>query len=210
MLKQSETYQGEFAIDGRVTEINTASQTLQLVTDSATFVAPYDGATFPIVKDHLRQGGDGPSLRVEGIGELNRDDQLTHVDQITALEATWQRALDRLDESATLPAGWLDGEGEVVAPTAIDDARDLFLRLAESNCPQLRVFPTPEGGVQVEWTNGLCDIVVTFSENGPCALAVNTATGTNEELLELKDNPRNTGEVEHFIRENLEAALGGG
>jgi len=69
----------------------------------------------------------------------------------------WQ---DRLAELEKLPTGWLDGKGAALNPVCVAAARDV---LASLESPP-GVFPTPEGGVQLEWRGGLS---LTFQPTGP-------------------------------------------
>ncbi|MFP3367065.1 hypothetical protein R0J93_25820, partial [Pseudoalteromonas sp. SIMBA_148] len=51
-----------------------------------------------------------------------------------------------------LPAGWLDGEGQPLGPNGVDWFVDRLQKIYEVNNNQLYLFPTIEGGIQVEWT----------------------------------------------------------
>ena len=55
----------------------------------------------------------------------------------------------RLDELALLEDGWLDGEGDAISPLLIQLVRDKFHK--PEGLPQPFVYPTPEGGITVEW-----------------------------------------------------------
>lgn len=58
---------------------------------------------------------------------------------------------DRLEELAALRTGWLDGQGQTLAPLIIRTARDI--------CVALRIYdtvliaPTEEGGINLEWAD---------------------------------------------------------
>jgi hypothetical protein len=65
---------------------------------------------------------------------------------------------DRLAEIAALPAGWLDGDGEAVTREAIEGARQAVRMLALAGMPKPRLFPTPDGGVSVEWETACLEI----------------------------------------------------
>lgn len=55
----------------------------------------------------------------------------------------------RLEHLATLRDGWLDGDGKAIGPGAIARADDLLRMLSEPWMPY--VYPTPDGGVQIEF-----------------------------------------------------------
>jgi len=78
-----------------------------------------------------------------------------------------REAQDRLLELETLSAGWLDGAGLPPALPALRNARALLV--------PPRLYPTPEGGVQAEWTIGSYEFAVTFEPDGSMsALLVET------------------------------------
>jgi hypothetical protein len=61
--------------------------------------------------------------------------------------------------------------------------------LLNFDVPGPRVFPTPEGGVQAEWTVAGHEISVTFGPNGSLyAVSVNLASGQTEEPELATDN----------------------
>ena len=67
--------------------------------------------------------------------------------------------LDRLDGQITslrnLEPGWLDGEGEAIHPTAIAWASDVREACARGEIKRsLRLYPTPGGGVRLEFDRG--------------------------------------------------------
>ena len=94
----------------------------------------------------------------------------------------------RLEELAQLQDGWLDGKGR--APD-----RASLIRLAqafdEGFSPDLSLpylYPTPEGGVQAEWTLGRWEVSleITLPTLNADYQAVHTATGeTREQTLLL-------------------------
>lgn len=90
---------------------------------------------------------------------------------------------DRLAELGRLPQGWLDGEGEAPEPASLRSARAMLMQMVTLGTQRPRVYPTPEGGVQAEWTTGSREISLTFEPGGAVtAAAINTASGAEEEL----------------------------
>lgn len=72
----------------------------------------------------------------------------------------------RLGELAALRCGWLDGAGHSVDPAAIETAKALLLRLVGQDRPG--VFPTPEGGIQLEWPDGDLEVLI-LPDGSACA-----------------------------------------
>lgn len=62
----------------------------------------------------------------------------------------WQQ---RLDEIAQLEDGWLDGDGSRVAEQVVNHARRVLTALTHRQIPgpDPAAYPTPGGGVQLEW-----------------------------------------------------------
>jgi hypothetical protein len=95
----------------------------------------------------------------------------------------------RFDELAALPAKWLDGEGARLDAVVVDRTRRILAELLNFDVPRPRVFPTPEGGVQAEWTVAGHEISVTFEPDGTLyAVSVNLASGQTEEPELPADN----------------------
>lgn len=63
-----------------------------------------------------------------------------------------QRVHQRMDELAALQPGWLDGDGAALGPALLATAAVI----AESTAQwagEIGIYPTPEGGVQLEWSD---------------------------------------------------------
>jgi len=156
--------------------------------------APLDEVTFAAVKKVLEPKGEGPPVRVSGIGVFDADQRVIRFDSIHDVsvlgDAEELARLDRrFDELAALPAGWLDGEGVALDAVVLDRARRILAELLNFDVPQPRVFPTPEGGVQAEWTVAGHEIGVTFEPDGTLyAVSVNLVSGQAEEPELAEDN----------------------
>lgn len=59
----------------------------------------------------------------------------------------------RLDEFASYVSGWMDGEGQEIAERTISRAAAIAEQLLNREVPRPRIYPTLEGGVQMEWTH---------------------------------------------------------
>lgn len=156
---------------------------------AATAVAaPLDELTFAAVKDVLEPRGEGPPVRLSGVGVYDSYQRLIRFDaihEVSVIEEAdeLQRIDERLDELSALRAGWLDGDGRAIAESAIDNARRALPDLLGRDVPRVRIFPTPEGGVQAEWTVADTELGVTFDADGSVyAISVNILSGESEEL----------------------------
>ncbi len=98
---------------------------------------------------------DGFSVEVRGIGSCDRQGKLKSIETIEQIELLPPNdVLTRLDELRELLPGWLDGKGKALPADGLDWLgrcfEDLYPEGLESPC----FFPTPEGGVQAEWSLG--------------------------------------------------------
>jgi len=60
----------------------------------------------------------------------------------------------QLEELGMLRDGWLNGEGQALSPSALRKLASLFRRYLDPALPPPRIYPTPQNGVQAEWTFG--------------------------------------------------------
>lgn len=163
--------------------------------------APLDELTFGPVKDVLEPNGEGPPVWLSGVGVFDSERRLIRFDSIhdaTVLDDPDDLAsLDsRLDEIASLKAGWLDGDGVRPDIGALDRARRVLSDLLTFEVPRPRLFATPEGGVQAEWTVGENEISVTFEPDGQLyAVAVNLASGQSNEPKLTADDPEQIAQL---------------
>jgi hypothetical protein len=155
---------------------------------STAVAAPLDELTFSAVKDVLEPRGEGPPVRVSGVGVFDADQRLIRFDAIHEVsvieEAEELRRIDeRIDEMTALKPGWLEGEGRQISALSIEKARRVLPDLLGRDVPRPRIFPTVGGGVQAEWILADTEVGVTFEADGAVyAIIVNLSTGEAEEL----------------------------
>lgn len=100
----------------------------------------------------------------------------------------------RLLELWALQPGWLDGAGEAIDRAVLRRVQLLLDQLTSRAVPRPHVFPTPEGGVQLEWSRAPREISVTLQPDEVAyALSVNVETGeTDEWQLVVPGRPAET------------------
>ena len=76
----------------------------------------------------------------------------------------------RLDELRAMQDGWLDGAGKAPSHAGLDWLADAFARHYPDDAPLPYAYPTPEGGVQFEWTLGVHDISLEVNLNDRTAI----------------------------------------
>lgn len=198
LLSKRRTYTEELQGLGWISEVdgNGMSCRIRLRMGPATPVpAPLDEVTFGPVKDVLEPNGEGPPVRVSGVGVFDSERRLIRFDSIYDVNVLDDpedlvSLDDRLDELASLNTGWLDGEGVRPDALVLERARRMLADLLTFEVPRPRVFATPDGGVQAEWTVGEHEISVTFEPDGKLyAVSVNLASGDAEEPELAADDP---------------------
>lgn len=58
----------------------------------------------------------------------------------------------RLDELRALKDGWIEGSGTALSESGLDWCADAFAANYPEHVPPPRLFPTPHGGIQAEWS----------------------------------------------------------
>lgn len=104
-----------------------------------------------------------------------------------------------LAELASLNAGWLDGDGDVIELPPIEFARDLIGALQAERLAQPAVFPTEDGGVQMEWLSHQRHMAITVEPDLAIEAFVLDASSDRRELA----NPVGITAVSDFVRRHL-------
>ena len=93
---------------------------------------------------------------IRGVAQCKSNDSISHIEPVTKVDI-----LDKLDVPAQLDRlrgmkkGWLDGEeGEVPSPSDLDWLSDIFERHYPHDATRPSTVPTPDGGVDMEWSIG--------------------------------------------------------
>jgi len=193
VLQERSTYQDEVRDIGWVWEIDSHKMTCSIRLRSgppSPISAPVDELTFGPLKEAMQPNGVGPPVHLVGVGVFDADRGLTRLDSIHDVGSVEDppdiATVDsRFRELAGLDEGWLDGEGVPLANAALESARTTVAELLRREAPMPRLYPTPEGGVQAEWTAGHYEISVTFQPDGELyGLAVNSVSGESDELID--------------------------
>lgn len=104
-------------------------------------------------------------------------------------------------ELASLNAGWLEGDGEVIDLAPIEFARDLLAQVAAQHLEVPAVFPTEDGGVQLEWLSPQRHMAITVEPDLKIEAFVLNVLAERSEL----ESPVGILAVADFIRRHIDA-----
>ena len=114
-----------------------------------------DGALRPVERLDLEEGSEimiTLDVEAEGLDDaVNRD---------TLLESLDVQA--RLDELREIRDGWLDGGGKAPSHAGLDWMSDCFEGHFPGDLPLPHLYPTPEGGIEAEWSLGRDSVIFEF------------------------------------------------
>lgn len=179
----------EEGIDGEVEKVDDTADRFTLRTRVGTRVeVPFSVVQRPAVMEALEQR---PIARVRVRGllavaqrlKMKSVAELEVVDDERAPEV--QRVWKRLEDLRSLRDGWLEGDGVTPDAVVVARAREVIARILVDyrDLPRPKVFPTPDGGIQVEWMIGDwgAELVFEPDEEGVMAEATNVETGEERE-----------------------------
>ena len=180
VLKSAAVYRTEESVRGSMSELNLESRTFTLKLIGGEKVIGQ-------FSDELRDaawgalGAYGESLvMVEGAVVRDQMDNRKRIEQVTRIEP-----LDPLDVPARLETlgllrdGWLDGKGLRPSEAGLSWLSRSWTELWPDDVSLPYVYPTPEGGVQLEWSSKAASVSAEIALNTRIAelLAARTEDG---------------------------------
>ncbi|MFO0666869.1 MAG: hypothetical protein U0174_23155 [Polyangiaceae bacterium] len=125
---------------------------------------------------------------LRGVGYLDRNEnakRMTKVFDMTPLSDLLDGASEhdkRLTDLGPLAAGWLDGIGEPIEVSFIEQVRTLLGQLAAAGVPSPLIFPTAEGAIQAEWACAPWEIKIEFQPHGGTARLLALSTESDDDI----------------------------
>ncbi len=177
---KAETWTEEAALRARVHEANQAQGTFEFeLSDGFKAKAPMDDKHRDAILEAFNAYRSGAYYLIQGIVQRDYSDRIKgfesieHISPLDPLDTTL-----RLEQITQLKNGWLDGEGVAPAKAKLNWLATAFDTDFSPELPLPYLYPTPEGGIQAEWS--LHDWSVT--------LEINLETQIGEyQALNLKD-----------------------
>ncbi len=185
VLKSAAVYRTEESVRGAMSELNLENRTFTLKLMSGEKVIGYFSEELRDAA-HSALGAYGESLvMVEGAVVRDQSDNRKRIEQVTRIEPL--DALDvpaRLEGLGLLRDGWLDAEG-VRPPTAgLTWLSKAWTEHWPEDIPLPFVYPTPAGGVQLEWSMPATSVSVDIDLTKQFAELLSSRTADGELLEE--------------------------
>ena len=153
---QVDVWTEEVALRGKISEADQARRSFELeLRDGTKLRAPLNDQHLGVVLDTFHAYRQGACVLIQGVAKKDRQDHLKefesveHVSPLDPLDVTL-----RLEELAMLKGGWLDGKGQAPAPEKLRQLAAQFEANFDADLLLPHLYPTPEGGIQAEWSLG--------------------------------------------------------
>jgi hypothetical protein len=180
-----ETYEEYVELVGHVCEVDTSRRVFHLQTDRRGVVEVALAAEYEVVILDAHRQYRALEVRLEGTATFSPDGDLRKVVTIEdiLLQDRGPELDQRFDELRELEDGWYHGEGYAPREDLIDAVLATIREAAyEYNAYLPYIYPTPEGGLQLEWALGSGDVEVEIEPDRTIlALAEGRKDGTWDE-----------------------------
>ncbi|AHG41104.1 hypothetical protein N018_13140 [Pseudomonas syringae CC1557] len=209
LASENEILTDEITVRGLVSELDLDKMSFELQTANGRKIAAgLDAIHLDVILEAMNGYLSGVRVSVSGIGRFDRNERLDSFDMIE--DAAIIESIDplaRLDELRLLRPGWLDGIGRVPARADFDWLEIFFEESYPSALPVPYLYPTEEGGIQLEWRTGNQDLSleILFPDRSAELHGLNTVT-FEEIFLRLSLNDKD--DVAALIETISQAAKG--
>ncbi len=157
---QAEEWTEEKTLKGRISTCNKADKTFELELSNGTRIqGPLDQQHRQPIMDAFNHYEEGHKIAIKGVVRRDRSgrdkalESVEHLNPVDPLDVEL-----RLEELAQIKTGWLNGIGQVPASEGLKTLANAFDRFFRSDLPLPHLYPTPEGGVQAEWSTDTWDV----------------------------------------------------
>lgn len=190
-----EEWTEEASLRGVITELDTKEMTFLLqLTDGTRIKAPVSKEHKEIIFETFSDFENTKKILLRGTinkSRFNRMKAIQSIENITILDT-----LDidsRLDEIRALSEGWLDGKGHIPDSDQLDWFANEFGNRYDPDLPLPWLYPTPEGGLQAEWSGPTTEATMEIDLAQKEALLVSVNV-QNTETQEIALNLASSGD----------------
>lgn len=177
------TYSSRVEGLGVLTGLNVESGSIDIQTD-------HDGnIRLPMAGDEVHDTFDGNTrqrVRYDVTLLFGREDEVKgvlEVHDVALVDDEVDRAIEkvstRLSNLSAIESGWMDGQGEAINRSAIENVQRLVGRRSALSVA-FRIFPMLSGGLQIEFEAGGWDLTVEFEHDGSAELYAVQLNGNGE------------------------------
>ena len=155
-ISQGRTVRDEINLRGAIYEVNQEKMTFELRSLKQQRITGSFGEKYlQDIISAFNEYKDGGKVLIHGSGEHKPEQQIATLD--TIYDITELNPLDvpfQLGNLRNMQNGWLDGDGIAPLKEGLDWLADQFDANFPNNLLLPHVFPTLEGGVEMEWSHG--------------------------------------------------------
>jgi len=161
VLAGATQYHSVGELRGTIGEVDREKRRYRLTTDSGHRVTGRYPAEMLDTLVAALEGTNQPEVIVRGTVVYDATDRPRKIEDTHDIEILDPGDLTtRLLELSRLQEGWLDGAGKAPDTNGLRWLADRWATTYPENLPTPYVYPTPEGGVQMEWTLGDWEVSV--------------------------------------------------
>ena len=138
--------------------------------DGTKLTAPLPDSQLDTVLEAFSGFANNLHVEVRGVARINAQnravgfDEVHHVDVLDPSDIGVQ-----LDDLRSLKNGWFDNKGLAPSIEGLDWLTEWFEQQIPSTLPFPYLYPTPEGGVQAEWTFDIVELSMEIDLSQKCA-----------------------------------------
>jgi len=166
-VSRLESLEVELLLHGQVTGLRSDPQRFDFLTGERKLTGSYlDPATWSELHAFEGFAERAPMVALSVVAQQARSGEIVQIQDVLGIEAAlppeWASRLETLSQ---LRAGWLTPDSPPPDARSIDLAEQLLLACVDEGIGRPGIFPTPEGGVLLEWSLANVEIDIEFPPN---------------------------------------------
>ncbi|MFK0282538.1 hypothetical protein ACIQVL_19010 [Streptomyces sp. NPDC090499] len=118
------------------------------------------------LKQYLDLSTMAPTVAINAVAIQSMNEEIIEIQDVLSIEPVlppgWS---ERLAELHDLEAGWLDGVGQQVSRKVLRAAESLLLEFLDEQVKRPYIYPTEDGGVQLEWPYSAGEVTLTVTSD---------------------------------------------
>ncbi|MGW0712834.1 hypothetical protein ACWD4G_44075 [Streptomyces sp. NPDC002643] len=116
------------------------------------------------LKQYLDRSTMAPTVAINAVAIQSMNEEIIEIQDVLSIEPVlppeWS---ERLAELHDLEAGWLDGVGKQVSRKVLREVESLLLEFLDEQVQRPFIYPTEEGGVQLEWPYSTGEVTLSIT-----------------------------------------------